>query len=227
MLRRKRTVADLVTNTRSTALGVRRRRRPMAGTALSALALTGGLAIGFGGTAGASPSAPSAPSGPTAAPGLGAAELTWTVGANGGSTITGFKVVVFHSGTQVGSGVVTAGAVGSPLDPTPGAVDTYNVGGQPGGVAATYAVTAINGTGTSSNSLMSAAVTPSSVATAPYAPSNVTVSSPGNFDATVHWIVPPNNGQSLTTFELTARRRASPPSPFRPAPSDFSARPHA
>jgi hypothetical protein len=171
---------------------------------VSGLLAIGGVLVGLAPAAQASPAvAPSAPTNVNAQSGYDANEVTWTVGANGGSTITGFLITVFHAGSSVASGTVPAGAVGSALDPTPGATDTFNLVGQTAGVPATYAVAGVNSVGPGTSSSQTNAGTPTGTPTVPYAPTMVSGSSTSNFTETLHWTVPPNNGDPITAFTLT------------------------
>ncbi len=185
------------------AWGNSRRVRPRA-RVLAVLLGAGGLIAALSPVAQAAPATvPSAPTNVTAQGGQGAAELTWTVGANGGSSITGFRVTVYQGGSAVASGIVPAGAVGSAVDPTPGATDTFNVVGQPGGVAASYTVAGVNSFGTGAASSPTAAVIPTSGPTVPYAPTMVTGTSTANFSETLHWTVPLDNGDPITSFTVS------------------------
>jgi hypothetical protein len=154
---------------------------------------------GTGSAQAATSTVPSAPSNVAEQPGYDAALVMWTVPANGGTSITGFRIDTFNGTTRVGQTNLTAGAVGSPLDPTPGANDWYNVG-LTGGLRVSFKVVAINADGDSQPSTRTYPRAPSSVPTAPYSPPRVSVDTSVQFTATVHWIVPPNNGSPISSF---------------------------
>ena len=108
-----------------------RGRRQMRSGYLHVVTVAGVLAFTLAGTGSAqaaTSTVPSAPSNVAEQPGYDAALVMWTVPANGGTSITGFRIDTFNGTTRVGQTNLTAGAVGSPLDPTPGANDWYNVG---------------------------------------------------------------------------------------------------
>ncbi|MFM7061058.1 MAG: S8 family serine peptidase [Actinomycetes bacterium] len=94
------------------------------------------------------PTAPSAPTNVVATAGRRAASLTWTKGADGGSALTGQTVRVYANGTFVGSVAVSAAAT------------SVSIGGLTGGVPYRFGVTATNAVGTSPESALSTAVTP-------------------------------------------------------------------
>ena len=138
-------------------------------------------------------------------PGYLAANLSWTVGADNGNAITSFLVTWYHGGVEAGSTTVVAvPGAHSDLSPTPGALDTYDVQSQTGGVAVTFSVAATNGNGTGSGSVQTTSVTPSSSPTAPYAPTQVygTLQSPGQIE--LHWTVPGDNGSAISAFNITS-----------------------
>jgi subtilisin family serine protease len=93
-------------------------------------------------------SAPSAPTGVTAVAGKRSATVSWTLGADGGSPLTGQTVVIRTGTTRVGT--VAVGAT----------TTSVKVGGLKPGTAYTFTVTATNAVGTSPESVASNAVTP-------------------------------------------------------------------
>jgi titin len=129
--------------------------------------------------------------------GAGTATITWTVPANNGAPITGFAV-----STNYGSlGTLPAEAVGSPLDPTPGAVDSYtfpNSAQVPLGSSVDFVVVAINsfgaGPGTGSN-----AVIPTAVPSAP----TIGTANPGPDAAAVDFTTVNDGGSALISITVT------------------------
>jgi hypothetical protein len=173
-------------------------------TLVAALAAVTLPVLGTATVAQATLTAPSAPTNVTAYAGEGAAEVFWTVGAQGSSAITMFQITAYHGGVAVAGSTqsVSAGAVGSPLDPTPGAIDDYVFSPQTAGTAVSYTVDAWS-TGTGATSAMSNVVTPTAGPTYPYPPTDVTASASGS-TVTVDWTVPPNNGSTITSFTIEA-----------------------
>jgi hypothetical protein len=97
------------------------RRRVTGLTTLSLVALAVPV-LGLSATAGAA-TVPAYPAHVTAYAGQNAAEIVWTVAANGGSPLLDF-VITPYSGNTAGTPITEpVGAVGSGLDPTPGALD--------------------------------------------------------------------------------------------------------
>jgi hypothetical protein len=126
--------------------------------------------------------APGAPRGITVVAGTNSATVSWTAPAsNGGSAITGYTVT-----PSVGSAV------------TVGNVLTATVSGLASGTGVTFTVVAINAAGSSPVSLVSPSVTPVEAATAPGAPTGITVVA-GINSATVSWTAPSSNGGSVIT----------------------------
>jgi hypothetical protein len=145
--------------------------------------------------------APDAPSDATALAGADSAEVVWPVASNNGSPITSFVITGYHGATVAGSITVSAGAVGSNLDPTPGATDDYIVAPLTAGIADSFSVAEINGVGTGPTSPKSNVVTPTSEPTTPNPPTNVDAAASGS-SVTVSWTVPPNNGSTITGFTI-------------------------
>ncbi|MGO9027145.1 MAG: beta strand repeat-containing protein, partial [Acidimicrobiales bacterium] len=138
-----------------------------------------------------------------ASPGNASATVAWTVGGNLGSAITSFTITPTIGTTAQTPITVPAGAVGSSLDPTQGALDNYTVTALANGTAYTFTVTATNGVGTSSPSAASNSVTPAGTATVPGAPTIGTATA-GNASATVTWTAPANTGgDPITGYVIT------------------------
>jgi hypothetical protein len=164
------------------------------------LAVVAGFILLGASPAGASVTAPGAPTDISAQPGYDAALLTWEVPANGGAPITSFVIKTLHEGTVVNTQPVTAGAVGSLLDPTPGAIDSFNVTGLTGETDIDLTVAAVNSMGTGTTSPDSETFTPSSTPAAPYEVLRFSVNTSTPFDLSLRWFVPPNNGEPITSF---------------------------
>ena len=96
-------------------------------------------------------SVPQAPTGVSASPGNGAATVTWTAPASGGSPITSYTVTPYIGGTAQPTTAVS----GNPP------ATTATVGGLTNGTAYTFTVTATNAIGTSPESQPSGPTTPS------------------------------------------------------------------
>ena len=130
---------------------------------------------------------PAAPTSPTATAGNAQATISWTAPANGGSAITGYKVVPY-AGT-------TAGATTS----VGGSSTSATVTGLINGTTYTFTVGATTAIGTGPVAT-SNAVTP---ATAPGAPTNVSATC-GNAQAAVSWAAPASNGgAAITGYTVT------------------------
>jgi hypothetical protein len=129
-------------------------------------------------------SAPGAPTGVTAIAGNGQVTVSWTAPAsNGGSAITGYTVTP-SSGSSV----------------TVGDILTTVITGLTNGTPVTFTVVATNAIGTSSASTASSSVTPAS---APGAPTGVTVSA-GTNSVTISWNAPASTGGSaITGYTIT------------------------
>ena len=151
-----------------------RGRRAALGVLAGAIALVALVLPDLGSVAGAA--VPTAPQSQLAVAGYDSAQFYWYVGGDGGTPINSFVIKTYEAGTTtlLGSQVVSAGAVGSALDPSPGALDMYTVTGLTGGVSVQFNVAAINADGTGPDSPeFSPAATPSATPVAPYAPTDV------------------------------------------------------
>jgi Domain of unknown function (DUF4082)/Fibronectin type III domain/Bacterial Ig domain len=137
------------------------------------------------------PVVPAAPTAVTATAGVASATVSWTAPTNnGGSAITGYKVVPYKAGVAQ-----TATTVGAEITST-------TVSGLTGGSSYTFKVAAINLIGTGPESAASNAVTPTT-ATAPGAPTAVgaTAKSSG---AVLAWTAPASTGGSaITGYKIT------------------------
>ena len=130
--------------------------------------------------------APSLPINVTAVASNVAAAVTWEAPLDiNGSAINGYTVTAYTL-ANVASGTCTTNA----------ATLTCSITGLTNGVDYKFAVTATNGIGTSLESELSAAVTPSTV---PNAPTSLTVAV-GNTEATVSFTPPVNSGGSAVTI---------------------------
>jgi Domain of unknown function (DUF4082)/Fibronectin type III domain/Bacterial Ig domain len=136
-------------------------------------------------------SVPAAPTGVTATTGVGASTVSWTAPASdGGSPITGYKVVPYKAGVAQ-----TATTVGAE-------VTTANVSGLSAGSSYTFKVAAINTVGTGPESAASNAVTPTAP-TAPGAPTGL-IAAAKSSSATLSWTAPTSNGGSaITGYKVT------------------------
>ncbi len=133
---------------------------------------------------------PGAPTGVNATAGNTQATVSWTApSSTGGSAITGYTVTSSPGGlTATTTGATTATVTGLTNDTTP-----Y-----------TFTVTAANAVGTSAASAASTAVTPTSAATVPGAPTSVNATA-GSGQATVSWTAPASNGGSaITGYTVTS-----------------------
>jgi hypothetical protein len=138
---------------------------------------------------------------PFAVHGLDSEFIEWQVPTDGGSTITGFVINTLSGTTTIQSDTPAAGAVGSSLDPSIGAVDSYVIAGLPTTGPLTFSVAATNSVGTGPTST-SNPDTPSSGPTAPFAPYNVAFDTATPYQFTVHWTVPNDNGSPITSFHI-------------------------
>ncbi|HEX3794766.1 MAG TPA: hypothetical protein VHV57_09730 [Acidimicrobiales bacterium] len=129
------------------------------GALAGALSVIAFSALGATGAGAVSPTAPAAPTGATATLGNGNVTLSWTVGADNGTAITNFIIGGYVSGVLTAAVSVPAGAVGSGLDPTPGAHDSYSVASTKAVTAYSFTVAAVNAAGAGAPSAMSNAVT--------------------------------------------------------------------
>jgi titin len=131
--------------------------------------------------------------------------VTWTVPKNNGAAIGSFVIKPTSSASTNQPITVPAGAVGSNLDPTPGATDSYTISGLPS-ASYTFTVAAANSVGSGPVSSPSNAV---AVATVPSAPTGVSESSGQLNTATVVWTVPASNGAPITSFSIVASHAGS------------------
>jgi len=179
-----------------------RGRRAALGVLAVAIALVALVLPDLSSVAGAA--VPTAPQSQLAVAGYDSAQFYWYVGGDGGTPINSFVIKTYMAGTTtlLGSQVVSAGAVGSALDPSPGALDMYTVTGLTGGVSVQFNVAAINADGTGPDSPeFSPAATPSATPVAPYAPTGV-VSTRAATQIMLSWTVPPNNGSAISSFQI-------------------------
>ena len=146
-------------------------------------------AIGTGAQSAASATAtpatvPGAPTIGTATAGVGSATVTWTAPANnGGAAITGYTVTPYKAG------------VAQAIQNFSSTATTETVTGLANNTAYTFAVAAVNGMGTGSNSAQSNSVT---TPTTPGAPTIGTATA-GVGSATVTWTAPASNGGVVIT----------------------------
>jgi len=138
---------------------------------------------------GGSATVPDAPTGVTAVAGNGEATVSFTPPANnGGSAITGYKVISEPGG-------ITATGTTSPITIT----------GLTNGTAYTFKVVATNSVGDSPESAASTSVTPTAPAGSPGAPTNVTAVA-GNGQATISFTPPANDGGNpITGYIITSQ----------------------
>jgi hypothetical protein len=157
-----------------------------AGTSLASVASTG-IAIN---------AAPSRPLNVTAVGSNASATVSWDAPLNiNGSAISGYTVTAYTLGNVI-SGTCT----------TNEATQTCLISGLTNGVDYKFTATATNGIGTSLESDISSAITPSTV---PDAPTSLTVAV-GNTEATISFTPPANNGgSSVTIYTVTASNGAS------------------
>jgi hypothetical protein len=126
---------------------------------------------------------PGVPALDTVTPGNTSATVTWTAPASSGaSAITGYSIQVYRSGALINTIAVPA----SPLSRT----FTGLINGSPH----TFAIAAVNASGSSAYTAQSAAVTPT-VGAAPGTPAFGTITA-GNATATVNWTAPASTGGS-------------------------------
>lgn len=142
------------------------------------------------------PTAPAAPAAPAASAGAGRADLTWAVPANGGSSITGYRVRWFVGAESAPSGSTVVG------------VPAASITGLTNGTPYTFDVAAINGVGTGAASARSAAVTPLSVPGAP----TIGAATAGDRSASIAWTPPSSNGgTAITGYRVTTFGGSSSP----------------
>ncbi|MDQ6821844.1 MAG: DUF4082 domain-containing protein, partial [Actinomycetota bacterium] len=135
---------------------------------------------------------PGQPTNVSASPGNASATVSWSApSSNGGSPITGYRITPY-----IGSTAQTPTTVG-------GSASSAAVTGLTNGTSYTFTVAATNANGTGSASSPSNAVTPTSGASPPSAPQNVTAS-PATSQALVSWSAPSSNGGSpITGYTIT------------------------
>ncbi len=131
--------------------------------------------------------APDTPQISSTAPGNSSVQLTWTAPGANGSPITGYQI---HMGTSQSALNVIA---------TVGATGAYNATGLVNGTTYYFAITAINGFGTSNRSPVVSNV-PSTVPSGPVL-SQVTAG-PGAGAATLTWLAPQDNGSPITGYQI-------------------------
>ena len=174
-------------------------RRPIVGL-LAVLAAATLPSLGLSTAADAANTVPAAPSAVSATPLDSAATVNWTVGANGGAPIVNFLLTAFVGSTVSSTEEVTATAVGSNLDPTPGAQDTASFSnGIVDGTTYSFTISSINSVGTGPASVKTNTVTPTGVPSLPSAAAAVA----GNQSALVSWTVGANGGLPISHFVVT------------------------
>ena len=145
----------------------------------------------------ATPSVPGPPVAVSAIVGNGAVSITWTVGDDGGDAITDFIVTSYVDGGSPTPYTWVAGAVGSPTDPTPGAVDSVSLD-LPVESDYTFTVTSENADGTGSASAMTE---PVAVTSAPGYPTDFRAIATAT-TITLQWTVGVDNGLPVTSFNF-------------------------
>jgi len=200
-----------VVNSAGTQIGA---LRPAAAgaTSLAVTGLTNGTAYRFQvralNSVGASPysafstavtpsALPGVPALGTVTPGNASATVTWTAPASSGaSAITGYSIRVYRSGSLINTIAVPA----TPLSRT----FTGLINNQPH----TFAIAAVNASGTSAYSAQSAPVTPT-VGAPPGTPAFGAITA-GNASATVNWTAPASTGGSaITGYSIRVYRSGS------------------
>jgi titin len=136
--------------------------------------------------------APGAPTNVSGTAGDASVALTWNAPAsNGGSAITSYRITPFIGATAQ-----------TPIT-TGNANTSRTITGLTNGTAYTFKVAATNAIGTGADSTASAAVTPTSVQTAPDAPTNVSGTA-GDASVALTWNAPASNGGSaITSYRIT------------------------
>ncbi len=148
-------------------------------------------------TVSAAPVLPSAPTGLTATRGNRSASLNWTLGADGGSPITGYTLQV-----RTGTTVVRTQTIGTGRP--------FTVTGLTNGTAYNFRLRARTAVGTSGLSAASNTVTPATVPgqTRILAPARGAVG--GALTAIANWNAPLSNGGSgITSYQVRALRMAA------------------
>jgi hypothetical protein len=166
--------------------------------ALAALLPIVAVPVGLAGVAQAAPTVPSAPTGVSAVANGCGPVLTWTVGADGGDAISNFVVTPYIGATAQQAIIVEAGAVGTHLDPTPGALDNVDIGDN-GGFTYTYTIESQNAIGTSTESAPTNAVLLNCVPD-PLTDVNAVATAS---EITLQWTVGANNGLPISSFAIT------------------------
>ncbi len=150
---------------------------------------------------------PGAPTNVVATAGDGQAGVSWTAPANGGSTITSYKVTSSPGG-------LTATVTGNPAGTAATVTGLTNL------TSYTFTVVATNANGPGSASAASNAVTPSVL---PGAPTGVTARA-SNLQATVTWTAPaPNGGSAISGYTVTPYIGSTAGSPTQVGASTTSA----
>ena len=162
----------------------------------------------------------------SAIPGYQGAELTWTVGSDGGAPITDFLVTTYFNFVEQSTVDVTAQESSLlDTDPRPGATDNYHVDVGQGGTGYTFAVTAVNGDGDGPPSTQSNVVNPSATATAPFRPLFPDVSSGSLSDVNIQWVNQFDNGSPVLGWIVTPYIGTSAQAPISVATGPFPADP--
>jgi hypothetical protein len=131
---------------------------------------------------------PSTPAAPTATAGNAQVSVAFVAPANGGSAITGYSAKAYLASNN------------SLVSTTTGASSPIVVTGLTNGTAYTFRVLATNANGNSAESPASASVTPSTVPSAPAAPTGTV----GNAQVSVAFVAPANGGSAITGYSVKA-----------------------
>ena len=146
--------------------------------------------------------APNPPTSISATGGNQAVQLMWTAANTGGPPIEDFVITPYAGSSALSPLDLPAGALGSNLDPTAGALDSYIVPNLENGTPYTFTISATNELyGAGSPSTPTQPTTPS-VPLAPFSPTSVIASNTDN-QVELTWTVPSNNGSPLTSYTIT------------------------
>ncbi len=131
------------------------------------------------------PSAPTSVSGTSGVD--GSAVITWTPGADGGRTVTGYKVEYSTNGTVWT--IATASTSSSP----------YTISGLTNGTSYYVRVSAINSLGAGASGTSVSTFSPGAV---PSAPTNVSATSDANGSSVISWTPGSNGGRAITGYKV-------------------------